>query len=484
MAREFKLPELGEEVDEGQVVSILVSKGDDIEPDQDVIEIETEKATAEVPCPFGGKVIEIHVSEGDTIKVGAKLLTVEAEGSDDDEDDDDEDADVGTDDEQAPSDDKQRAETAESEEVDEAGPDAGDSVDDEVPESGEDAMPADEDADQTTTPDEEAPEKFEETPGPEGRGRRAPEASPAASIPAGPSTRRLARELGVELEEVADQSPDDRVTEDHVKAFVRQRLDDASGEGTPVSKGTAPAALPPLPDFSKWGPVDRVSQSSVEARGARHLAATWGNLPQVTQHDIADITRLLDLIERHRQRADASDPKLTITAFAVKAAVQALETYPRFNASLDPSSDELILKHYYHIGVAVDTDRGLLVPVIRDCDQKSVLRLAADLGDLADRARERKIKLDEMKGATFTISNVGSIGGTGFTPIVNYPEAAILGLTRAQRATVPSDDGFDVRTMLPICVSYDHRIINGADAARFTRQIAESLSDPDLLSLR
>jgi pyruvate dehydrogenase E2 component (dihydrolipoamide acetyltransferase) len=286
-------------------------------------------------------------------------------------------------------------------------------------------------------------------------------------IPAGPATRRLARKLGVDLAQVRGSGPRGRVTQDDVIGHS-QRGSNKAGGGV---------AAPPLPDFAKWGPIENRPLEMIGRKTAEQMALAWSLIPHVTHHDLADVT---DLESFRRSQADTK-VKLTITAFALKASAVALKEFPQFNASLDMAGHQVILKNYYHIGVAVDTDRGLVVPVIRDVDRKSVRELAAELTEVADKARNRKLQLDDMKGGTFTISNLGGIGGIGFTPIVNWPEVAILGLSRSRDEVVMRDGQPTTRLMLPLSLSYDHRIINGADGARFTRRIAALLENPMLL---
>src|SRR5262249_55705638 len=274
-------------------------------------------------------------------------------------------------------------------------------------------------------------------------------------------TRRLARELGVDLARVHGSGPNGRVTQEDVKAFVKQLA--ASPAPTTYTVG-APVQAPPLPDFGKWGAVERKPLDAVRRKTAERMALSWSLIPHVTQHDLADITDL----EAFRKQQDGKGPKLTVTAFALKSAAIALKQFPQFNATLDLGNNQLILKQYYHLGLAVDTDRGLLVPVLRDVDKKSVYELAKEMAEVADRARQKKLSADEMRGGTFTITNLGGIGCIAFTPIINYPEVAILGLSRSRLQPVVKGDGqVTPRLLLPLSLSYDHRVIDGADAARF-----------------
>ena len=298
------------------------------------------------------------------------------------------------------------------------------------------------------------------------------------AAPAPPSVRRLARELGVDINEVEGSGPGGRITEDDVKAHVRLTMT------TPGAvRPTAPAPAASLPDFSKWGEVERQPMRAVRRKTAEHLSYAWSTIPHVTHFDKADITELEQTRKRYESKAEAGAAKLTVTAIVVKVAAAALKMFPQFASSLDMPREELIYKKYCHIGVAVDTDRGLLVPVIRDVDKKNILEVSAELAQLAERARNRKITPEDMEGGVFTISNLGGIGGTHFSPIVNSPEVAILGIARARMEPVFLNGMFQPRLMLPLSLSYDHRVIDGADAARFLRWVAEALEQPSLLLL-
>jgi pyruvate dehydrogenase E2 component (dihydrolipoamide acetyltransferase) len=292
-------------------------------------------------------------------------------------------------------------------------------------------------------------------------------------VPAGPATRRLARELGVDLRNVRGSAPNGRVTQEDVRAYVRQL---AAGAATARGPGRQ---APPLPDFERWGAVQRRPFDSVRRKTAEQMSLAWSDIPHVTQQDLADITDL----DAFRRQQDKKGPKLTVTAFALKAAAIALKQFPQFNASLDLAKNELVFKQYYHLGVAVDTERGLLVPVLRDVDRKSVATLAEELTATAEKARDKKLTGDDLRGGTFTITNLGGIGGTGFSPIVNWPEVAILGLSRARLQPVVNGETIVPRLLLPLSLSYDHRVIDGADAARFTRRIAEMLENPLVMLL-
>jgi len=285
----------------------------------------------------------------------------------------------------------------------------------------------------------------------------------------------MAREIGVDINEVPGTSAGGRISIDDVKAYAK-RLVSAAGQGA--------AAAPPLPDFTRFGEIERQPMRAVRRKTAEHLTAAWVTVPHVTQCDLADITALEELRKKYAPQAEAAGGNLTVTAIAVKVVAAALRVFPQFNASIDMAADEIILKKYVNIGIAVDTDRGLLVPVIRDADRKNILRLSVEIAQLSEKARTRKIALEEMQGGCFSISNLGGIGGTYFTPIVNAPEVAILGISRARMEPVYKDGGFAPRLMLPLSLSYDHRVIDGADGIRFLRWVVEALEQPFLLALQ
>ena len=428
MAEEVRLPDLGEGIDQGDVVRILVSEGDSIAVDQPVIEIETDKALVEVPSSIAGTVASVNVRNAERISPGAVLITVDAAQ-------------------------------------------AGD-----APETEPESRAADRNIRQLPA---DAPM--------EPQAPRAPvnadtdEATPAAeetsriSVPAAPSVRRFARELGVDLRQVPGSGAGGRITREDVKGYVQSSLSEAGQSG--------PVVAPDLPDFTRWGHVERQPLPGVRRTIAQNVSTAWAQVPHVTQFDRADVTDLEAFRQRHKDGTEARSGKLTPTPFVLKAVVSALKAFPQFNASLDLAAGQLVLKHYYHIGVAVDTERGLLVPVLRDVDRRGVFELAIQLDDLARRTREGRAELEELQGGTFTVTNLGSIGGTSFTPIVNFPEVAILGMGRSRQEPVVRDGRIEARFIMPICLSYDHRVVDGADGARFTRHLAESLEDPERMLL-
>ena len=454
MATEFKLPELGENITSGDLVKLLVKVGDTVAKDQAVLELETEKASIEVPSSVAGRVKEIHVKEGQKVKVGQVVLTLEEAGE-----------------QPAAKEAKEEKPKAEKprEEKTEPAP---------KPKPAEAPRPVEMKRPEAVPPvAREAVARREDTPAP-------PPPQPAGVIelvPAAPSVRRMARELGARIEDIHGTGPGGRITAEDVKEHVKKLV---LGAGTaPATVSAGAIAAPPLPDFSKWGEIERQPMRAVRRATAVHLSAAWANIPHVTQHDKADISALEQLRERYAKKAEAAGGKLTMTAIALKVCAAAIKRFPQFASSVDMARQEVIYKKYTHIGVAVDTDRGLLVPVIRDVDHKNIVQLSAELSQVAEKARNRKLTPEEMEGGVFTITNLGGIGGTFFTPIVNLPEVAILGLSRAVMEPVYRDGQFVPRQMLPLSLSYDHRVIDGADAARFLRWVVEALEQPFLVAL-
>jgi pyruvate dehydrogenase E2 component (dihydrolipoamide acetyltransferase) len=350
----------------------------------------------------------------------------------------------------------------------------------------------------TFSGEEEAKAVGEEKP--KERPREAPSVPPPVRtegpVPASPATRRLARELGVDLGRVTPSGPGGLVTAEDVRAFAGKGGEAPAAPKAPEARREKPAearpiivSVPPLPDFTKWGPVEKVPVRSIRRSTAKRMALAWSQIPHVASQDEVDITRLEEFRQRHKPEIEAKGGKLTLTVFAMKAAATGLKTYPNFNATLDTEAGELIIKHYYHLGVAVNTEEGLIVPVIRDVDRKSITELSIELNDLVQRTRERKTKLEELQGGTFTITNVGPMGGGHFTPIINYPEVAILGMGSARLKPVviqKGENGYEItaRLVMPVVLCIDHRVLDGADALRFLRVIIEALEDPDELLMR
>ena len=444
MARSFKLPDLGEGIHEGEVLAVLVSVGQEVKEGDIILEVETDKAAVEIPSPYTGVVQEIFVKSGDMVNVGDVMMTFSN----------------GAEEAIAVAAEKPKEKAAEPLAVEAA-----------VVE----AMPS----------------------------------RKQGPVPASPATRRLARELGVDLHHVAPSGPAGLVTAEDVRAFAEKRNAKVEAAHTAAETaaqtaaeiaaetGAATAAvaldvrpstisIPALPDFTKWGPVERVPFRSIRRATAKQMALAWSQIPHVTSQDVVDITRLEAFRQKHKAEIEAIGGKLTLTVFALKAIATALKTYPNFNATLDTEADEIIIKQYYNIGVAVNTDDGLIVPVVRDVDRKSIKELSIELNDLVQRTRTRKTKLDELQGGTFTITNAGAMGGGFFSPIINYPEVAILGMGqgRLQPAVKRKEDnGHEIvsRLIMPIVLCIDHRVLDGADAIRFLRVVIDSLEDPDEL---
>jgi pyruvate dehydrogenase E2 component (dihydrolipoamide acetyltransferase) len=432
-AVEFRLPELGENVEKGDLLKVLVSAGDVISQEQPVLELETEKATLEVPSSVSGRVKEIHVKAGEKVKVGQLIFTLEGAAS-----------------------------TAE------------------APSATKAAARAEKTASGAAIAVKPEPEARGPSAEPAASPAPAPSAPAAAArekrlVPAAPSVRRMARELGVEITEVPGRGPGGRISAEDVKEYIRDLNTKRRETGFQIG------ALVPMPDFSRWGAVERESMRAVRRATASHLSHAWVTVPRVTQHDRADITQIEKLRKQHSPKAETQGGKLTVTAIALKVVAAALHKFPQFAASIDPGREEIIYKKYRHIGVAVDTDRGLLVPVIRDVDRKNIIELSVELAKMAEKARNRKLAPEDMEGGVFSISNLGGIGGTSFTPIVNWPEVAILGMSRSSLKPVYVDGQFQPRLVLPLSLSYDHRLIDGADAARFLRWVAEALEQPFLI---
>ena len=482
MPTDFTLPELGENVTAGDVVRVLVAAGDTVAKDQAVLELETDKATIEVPSSVAGTVKEVRVKQGDRIKVGQVVLTLDDSAGAAAKGPKDAKASKETTSEPAEKPKAQPAAEPEEGDISQEAPDADGGAQKGAAERtrGTTDAPADERfAGHTEAAGARAAEGAKPKPRGEvvniDRGARpapapvkAPEESGAfegVAPPAAPSVRRLARELGVEIGQVPGTGPDGRISVEDVQAFVRAAL-------ASPGAGARPAAA--LPDFTKWGEVERKPMSGIRRKTAEHLSQAWTAIPHVTQHDKADITALEVLRKQYSPQAEKAGGKLTMTVVALKIVAAALQKFPQFNASVDMGTQEIVYKKSIHVGVAVDTPRGLLVPVIRDVDRKGIIELAADLGNASEKARAGKLSLDEMQGAGFTITNLGGIGGTSFTPIVNWPEVAILGISRGIYEPVYDGHEFHPQQMLPLSLSYDHRAIDGADGARFLRWVAQA----------
>ena len=428
---DFKVPELGENIESGTVAGILVAVGDSITKDQGLFELETDKAVAEVPSELDGVVKEILIKEGDQVKVGQVVLKISAETV-----------------EESPGEEPSAPEPAEK-------------------------------AQEATRP-AAAPRKETEAPVTQASDQEFRKPRPAVElVPAAPSVRRFAREIGIDISAVPGSGPGGRISIEDVKRYSKS-LNTQQKASQSVFQGFEAEALP---DFSKWGEIETKPMNKVRETTAKHLSYAWATIPHVTQHDKADITVLEKLRKQFASKAEQAGGKLTVTAILLKVIEKALKIFPQFNASVDMANKTIIYKKYYHIGVAVDTERGLLVPVVRDVDKKNIIRLSVELSELSQKARNRKLSLEEMQGGNFSISNLGGIGGTAFTPVVHSPEVAILGVSRAAMEPVYMDGEFQPRLMMPLSLSYDHRLIDGADAARFLRWVCEALEQPILMSL-
>lgn len=493
MATPFNLPALGENVDSGTVVGILVAVGDTVEENQPVLEIETDKANLEVPSGFSGVVTEILVENGATADVGAPVLMYDAAAGEAAADAEGEAA-SGAAGGQGAEEPAAEAEAPASDGPADAAGTASDRSADLADVAG-DAESGEQQPDPAAPATAPAAPVEEAAPAAPASSPAAPAAPPAtptapavpsvpaapssgAPVPAAPSVRRFAREIGLDIGQVPGTGPDGRISVEDVKSHSRQL---SAGRGTGGPAPSAPSA--PLPDFSKWGPVETEPMSNLRRAAAEHLSAAWTNIPHVTYADKADVTDMEALRKQFGPTAEAAGGKLTMTAIALKIVAAALKRFPQFNASVDMARHEVIYKKYYHVGVAVDTDRGLVVPVIRDVDRKNMIELSIELTEIAARARDRKLTPDDMQGSTFTISNLGGFGGTFFAPIVNAPDVAILGLARSRMEQVYVDGAFQPRLLLPLMISYDHRIIDGADGARFMQWLVQAFEEPFLLSL-
>src|SRR5262245_7535379 len=425
MPSEIKLPKLKENVDAVEVNEVLVQPGQTVQKDQPLIVVNADKSNMEVYAPMAGKVVKLNVKVGDELKVGSVYIVLEGGNG------------------EAPAPPAASKDARKNEHTDEPAP--------------QEVKASKNEVKQPSRPPTPAPAGYD--------------APPSGVVAASPAIRWLARKLGADLATLRGSGPKGRITEEDVKAAH-------GGIAAPVAAPGGAPQLPPLPNFEQYGPVQREPLTRTRKLTAQKMALSWSLIPHVTQHDTADVTELEAFRKQHEPRMpmlDGRPIKLTSLAFVMKAVVSALKHFPVFNSTLDLAGNQLILKKHYHIGVAVDTKGGLLVPVIRDVDRKGVEELAKELADTGGRARNGKA---DMSGGTFTITNLGGIGGTAFTPIINYPEVAILGLSRSRLQPVVKDGEVVPRMMLPLSLSYDHRVIDGDGAARFTRFVAEALENP------
>ena len=431
MIKEVRLPEVSDNVETGDIVKILVKIGDKISVDQPLIELETEKALFEVPSTEAGTITEIKVKEGDVLKVGDVILKVETESA------------LAS----------GKIEPEKEKAVQKEKPSENIKIEEKVIEVSE-------------SPVSEFSESEFIKPIDPGK----------VTAPASPSVRKLARELGVDIINVTGSGPGGRITDEDVKEFVKIQMT------APVKQRTA-AILKPLPDFSKWGEIEIEPMSKVRILTSESMSSAWSGIPMVTHFDKSDITMIEEIRKKYSKKTEERGGKLTITSILVKICSTGLKKFPKINSSIDLVKNEIIFKKYVNIGIAVDSERGLLVPVIKESDKKSITDISIELSELSEKVRNKKITPDEMDGGNFTISNLGGIGGTGFTPIVYSPQVAILGISKASIEPVYINEKFEPRIMLPLTLTYDHRIIDGADAARFLRWICEALENPILISM-
>jgi pyruvate dehydrogenase E2 component (dihydrolipoamide acetyltransferase) len=425
MSRSFKLPDLGEGIHEGEVLAVRVEVGQEVKEGDIILEVETDKAAVEIPSPFTGRVQEIFVKTGDIVKVGDVMMSFS---------------------------------------------------------NGREEKPAVEEKTARKPAAAAAPAEPAADEGPlERAGKKGP-------VPASPATRRLARELGVDLHLVTPTGSKGLVTAEDVRTFAAGEKPDVAAAPAAAESESRPLeiAVPPLPDFTRWGEVERIPFRSIRRATARQMSLAWSQIPHVNSQDVIDVTKLEAFRRKHKKDLEAAGGKLTLTVFALKAVATALKTYPQFNATLDVANNEIIIKHYYNVGVAVNTDSGLIVPVVRNVDRKSIKDLALEMTELVQRTRERKTGVEEMQGGTFTITNAGAMGGGFFAPIINYPEVAILGLGQARMQPVvreqeKGDYIIVPRLMMPVVLCIDHRVLDGADAIRFLNVLVQTLEDPDEL---
>ena len=439
MLKEVTLPGISENVDSGEVIGVLVSVGDVVEKDQPVVELETEKAAFEVPAPERGRVAEIDVKVGQTVKVGEVLVKLQTDG----------------------------------EFVAEPKPPP--------PRPAEPQVIAEVVEEPATPPppqtmEEQAPPTVAEERPPREVEPRTP--SSAVPVAAAPSVRQLARELGLDIAVVPGSGPGGRITAEDVKQFARGIIGGGTASARAPGGTLVPGMARPLPDLSQWGDIERQPMSKTRRTIADALSYGWSHIPHVTQYDRADITDLESFRKTHAPDVDKAGGKLSVTSIVVKIVASALKVFPQFNASLDEQTDEIVYRKYCHIAVAVDTERGLLVPVIRDADRKSISQISVELAQLAAKARNKQIAADELRGGCFTISNLGGLGGTSFAPVVYWPQVAILGVARSAWEPVFRADVVEKRLILPLSLSYDHRVIDGADGVRFLHWIAQALEQP------
>lgn len=448
----ISLPEIGEGIEKALVINVFVSHGDTIQKEQPVIEIETDKAAIELPSPYDGTVQKVLVNVGDTINIG-QLIAKVTDGSE---------VNKKTSVEKK-TENRKKKEKPQEDAMKPAGKEHK-KITDEIKQPSSEETEGDP-ADKKLKTSNEAKNIISIV-----------NAEKKIHVPAAPSTRKLARQLGVDIDKVSGTGPSGRIsTEDvinHAKGIII-----AYDANTSTHRGKYEARLPELPDFTRWGEIEKVKMTTVRRLTAENLAMAW-TIPHVTQHDKADITELDTLRKKNKQKAKEAGGNLTITPILIKVVASALKVFPDFNASIDIERNEIIYKKFVNIGFAVDTDRGLFVPNIRNADHKNIIEIASELSELSDRVRNKKITPDELKGSTFTVSNLGGVGGTYFSPIIYYPDVAILGVSQSKIEPVYIDGKFEPRLLIPLSLSYDHRVIDGVAAAEFLRWIVRALEEP------
>ena len=423
---DVKLPQLAEGVEGGTVVTILVTEGQEIKKDQPIMELETQKAVGSIPAPSTGIVTKIHVKQGMEVSVGQLLISIESSGM-------------------------------------------------QTPRAAEPAQSA-------TTRTRTAPEARTAPQQPVPTDDYHFESNSGAPPPAPPSIRKIARELGIDLTRVKGSEAGGRINVADVRAYIEGLQQTASHGPAPTSASQlAPAEAI---DFSKWGPIRRETMSPLRRTVSRRMTESWSTIPKINQFDDADITALLALRKKHSAAYEKKGAHLTLTSFLLFVLGRALKKHPRANSSMDDSSLEIIYKDYCHIGVAVDTEGGLIVPILRNVDQKNLLQLSEELHAITEKTRQRKISIEELQGGTFTISNQGSIGGSHFTPIIYSPQVAILGVGQGEAKPVAVDGKIAIRRVLPLCLSYDHRVLDGADAVRFLKDVITGIEGFDESDLK
>ncbi|MBS1953627.1 MAG: 2-oxo acid dehydrogenase subunit E2 [Cyanobacteria bacterium SZAS-4] len=463
MSNEFILPDLGEGIHEAEVLAVRIAEGDQVKEDQPILEVETDKAVVEIPCPVNGTIEKIHVKVGEVVKVGMVMVTFGSGGGA----------------AKAPA--KETAAETKQKQIN-------------------DSIAA-------APPIATAVSAGHAT----GNGKSTMEVrhNGVGPVPAAPATRRLARELNLDLRMIKGSGPSGRVTKEDVRSFAAGSLEGtisgASSQTHPIEskQQVAPAAVQSLaskygesgakaapleggmgstpvdlPDFTKFGTVERVPLKGIRRKIAQNMMQSWTHIPHVTTFDEADVTELDAYRAKYESEVKKHGGRLTLTVFALKAIASGLKKYPQFNASLDEKTGELVFKHFYNIGVAVATDRGLIVPVIRDVDKKSIIELSRELADLSEKTKAGKVELERLQGGTFTLTNIGSIGGTNMVPMINHPEAAILGMARAAQKPVVRNGNIEVGLIMPLALSFDHRIADGAEAAYFVQHVVKRLQEP------